>query len=65
MNTTATLNRRVAVTAVRARPVASKAYRPAQSAGLIRRIFCRPEPSMYQRFLAVHMYFAKRASALD
>jgi hypothetical protein len=38
---------------------------PEKSAGLIRRMFHRQEPSMYHRFLAVHMYFAKNASALD
>ena len=29
------------------------------------RIFVRPEPTLFQRCLATHMYFAARKSALD
>jgi hypothetical protein len=29
------------------------------------RIFVRPQPTLFQRCLATHMYFASRKSALD
>ena len=56
---------------LRRRPVLRAAVPAAPAAGrtatpsLIQRFFRTPEPSLFQRCLAVHMHFAEHAGALD
>lgn len=46
------------------RPLAAKAQAPRLDPRRLR-LFVRPAPTLFQRCLATHMYFAARKSALD